>query len=286
MVGFLGPNGAGKSTTLKVLTAYMPATRGRVRIAGMDVLSKSLEVRQKLGYLPESVPVYPEMRVEEFLRFRALLKGVPRRELKKRVEFALDRCGCLNMRRRIIDGLSKGYRQRVGLADAIIHDPPLLILDEPTSGLDPNQRAEVRKLIVELGENKTVMLSSHIIPEVEAVAERVIIIRTGQVVADGTPERLIQEHAGADQVEIEAAGDAGALVGALEGLADYEAHDVEKLPDGFSSFRIRFRSAGDHRAAVASAVASCGGQLRELTRPEGSLESIFRRLTLDEGTAQ
>ena len=285
VVGFLGPNGAGKSTTIRILTAYMPATRGSVRIAGHDVLKDSLEVRRRLGYLPETVPVYPDMRVEEFLRFRATLKGVPRKEAKKRVEYALDRCRVTDMRRRMIYGLSKGYRQRVGLADAIVHDPPLLILDEPTSGLDPNQRREVRNLIRELGEDKTVMLSTHILAEVEAVAERVIIIRKGEVVADGDHEALVAQHGGADQVVIEARASVDELRAALTSVGGVKHVDGEPLQDGFGRLRVVFEEAGDRRAEVLSAAVAGGLVVREVTRPALSLEEIFWRLTTDEGAA-
>src|SRR5713226_4354210 len=181
IVGFLGPNGAGKTTTMRILTTYLPATSGIARVAGFDVMNESMEVRQNIGYLPESVPLYPEMRVEEYLNYRAKLKGVDRKQRPKRVDFCLDRCRLREVRRRLIGTLSKGYRQRVGLADAMVHDPAILILDEPTSGLDPMQIRETLALIKELGDNHTVLLSTHILPEVEASCERVIIIAGGRV---------------------------------------------------------------------------------------------------------
>lgn len=282
VVGFLGPNGAGKSTTIRILTAYMPATRGAVRVAGRDVLKDSLEVRRRIGYLPESVPVYTDMRVEEYLRFRAMLKGVPRRAVKKRVEAALERCQCLDMRRRMIAGLSKGYRQRVGLADAIVHDPPILILDEPTSGLDPNQRREVRNLIRGLGEDKTVLLSSHILGEIESVAERVLILRKGDLVADGSCEELIRRHGGADQVRLEARGDRAAISAALLSIPGATKADVRDGEGEFCRYEITFTEHGENREAVLAAAVQAGAQVRELTRPAMGLDEIFRRLTLDD----
>ncbi|MBI4878228.1 MAG: ATP-binding cassette domain-containing protein [Planctomycetes bacterium] len=277
VVGFLGPNGAGKTTTLRILTAFLPATQGAVRVAGRDVLSRSVEVRAQLGYLPESVPLYPEMRVEEYLRFRAALKGVLRRDARARVLSALERCGCLDVRRRMIGKLSKGYRQRVGLADAIVHDPPILILDEPTSGLDPNQRIEVRRLIASLGENKTVLLSSHIIPEVEAVAERVIIIRRGEVVADGAPGQLLKGAGVGRRVRVELKGEAAA--GALARLPGARSVERFELGEGWLRCEIEFSEPGDQRERVARAVLDAGAALRELCAPSSSLEDVFRSLT-------
>lgn len=283
IVGFLGPNGAGKSTTLKIVTCYQPATSGTVKVAGFDVLHDSLAVREQLGYLPETVPVYPDMRVEEFLRFRALLKGVRRRDLTARVGAALERCGCLEMRRRMIFALSKGYRQRVGIADAIVHDPPILVLDEPTSGLDPNQRVEVRKLISELGRDKTVILSSHILAEVEAVARRVIIIHRGTIVADGTAEELTAKHAGAGAIRVVARGSAKTLETALGRIDGVAVASVEQRGD--EAHLELTASGGDRREAIVDAVSRAGAHLRELHPPLASLEAVFRRLTVGEVAA-
>lgn len=285
VVGFLGPNGAGKSTTLKILTAYQPASSGSVRIAGLDVLTRSLEVRERLGYLPENVPVYPDMRVDEYLRFRALLKGVRRRDLASAVGSALERCGCQEVRRRMIGTLSKGYRQRVGLADAIVHDPPILILDEPTSGLDPNQRVEVRKLIASLGEDKTVILSSHILAEVEAVAERVIIIRRGEIVADGRPRQLVADAGGGRHVSVEADGDPKAVEAALRALPSLVDLAESDAGDDWRRYELEFGAIGDHRLEVAEAASRAGARVRELTSATPTLEDLFRRLTLEEAAA-
>ncbi|HMF20217.1 MAG TPA: ATP-binding cassette domain-containing protein, partial [Gemmataceae bacterium] len=173
IVGFLGPNGAGKTTTMRILTSYLPATSGIAKVAGYDVMTESMDVRRNIGYLPESVPLYTEMRVEEYLIFRSKLKGVPRKERTARIDFVMDRCRLREVRRRLIGTLSRGYRQRVGLADSMVHDPPILILDEPTAGLDPIQIRETLALIKHLGESHTILLSTHILSEVEAVCERV-----------------------------------------------------------------------------------------------------------------
>src|SRR5262249_55820729 len=184
IVGFLGPNGAGKTTTLRILTSYLPATSGIARVAGFDVMKESMDVRRNIGYLPESVPLYPEMRVEEYLMYRAKLKGVPRPQRQKRIDFCLERCRVREVRRRLVGTLSKGYRQRGGLADAMVPDPPILILDEPTVGLDPVQIRETLALIKGLGKKHTIVLSTHILSEVEAVCERVIIINAGRIGLD------------------------------------------------------------------------------------------------------
>ncbi len=193
LVGFLGPNGAGKSTTMRMLTTYLPATSGVARLCGFDVMDDSMAVRERLGYLPESVPIYPEMRVEEYLVFRARLKGVERRKRAARVEYCLERCRIREVRRRLVGTLSKGYRQRVGLADAMINDPPVMILDEPTSGLDPVQIRETLNTIKELAGSHTVLLSTHILPEVEAICNRVMIINRGTIRWDGMLSTLAKQ---------------------------------------------------------------------------------------------
>ncbi len=190
IVGFLGPNGAGKSTTLRMLTCYLPPTSGTASIDGLDILHPSDQVRQNLGYLPENVPLYTEMKVDEYLDFRARLRKLDRPSRRKRIDYVVDRCWLSEARHKTIGHLSKGYRQRVGLADALLHNPPVLILDEPTVGLDPTQIRETRKLVKDLGGQHTVMLSTHILPEVEAVCDRVVVIAGGRIVAQGTPQEL------------------------------------------------------------------------------------------------
>src|SRR6516162_3800677 len=211
IVGFLGLNGAGKTTTMRILTSYLPATSGVARVAGFDVMLQSTEVRRNIGYLPESVPLYPEMRVDEYINFRAKLKGVPRSERSKRVEYCMDRCRLVTVRRRLIGTLSKGYRQRVGLADSMIHNPPILILDEPTAGLDPQQIRETLAMLKELGQNHTILLSTHILSEVEAICERVIIISTGRI---GLNQRL-DEIESENVILLEARGPADKVTHAL-----------------------------------------------------------------------
>src|SRR6188472_3590800 len=190
VVGFLGPNGAGKSTTMRILAGYLTATSGRASIDGRDVFWDPIEARRRIGYMPENCPLYPDMRVDEYLWFRGGLKGLGRSARKQRSGYVLERCWLTDVRRQLIGTLSKGYRQRVGLADALLANPPVLILDEPTVGLDPTQIREVRKLIKELGGKHTIMLSTHILPEVEAVCDRAIVIAGGKIVAQGTPEEL------------------------------------------------------------------------------------------------
>ena len=271
IVGFLGLNGAGKTTTMRILTSYLPATSGVAKVAGYDVMTESLEVRRNIGYLPESVPLYPEMRVEEYILFRAKLKGVPRKERVGRVEYCLDRCRLREVRRRLVGTLSKGYRQRVGLADAMVHDPPILILDEPTSGLDPMQIRETLALIKELGEKHTVLLSTHILPEVEAICERVIIIANGRV----NFSRTLQEIESQAVILLEARGPAdqiASLVRGLEGVLQVMENAAE---DGLASFTIRTDANSDLREAIGQAVGHRGWPVRRLERKRGSLDDAF-----------
>src|SRR5437867_2117138 len=219
IVGLLGPNGAGKTTTMRMLTCYVPPTAGRAKVAGFDILDQSVEVRRNVGYLPESVPLYGEMRVDEYLRFRARLKGVVRSAVGQRLDYVMDRCGLREVRTKIIDHLSKGYRQRVGLAEALLHNPPILILDEPTVGLDSNQIRQVREMIRDLGREHTIILSSHILPEVEQVCERVIIINRGEIVAQDRTEVLRQAAGGGDRLEVELKGDRASILEGLGSLA-------------------------------------------------------------------
>lgn len=201
VVGLLGPNGAGKTTTMRILTCFLPPTEGEVEVGGMDARQHSLDVRRLIGYLPENNPLYPEMRVVEYLEFRAALKKVSRRLRAARLKDVLEKCQLVDERRRVIGTLSKGTRQRVGLAEALIHDPQLLILDEPTLGLDPNQVRQVRALIRELGRDRTILLSTHILPEVEAVCSRAIILNQGKIAASGTPRDLVEKTPGARTLE-------------------------------------------------------------------------------------
>ena len=280
VVGFLGPNGAGKSTTMKMLTGFLPATRGRIEVAGFDVLEQSLKVRERIGYLPETVPLYREHRVQEMLDFQGRLHGLARVERRRRAGEVLAQVGLLDRARSIIGKLSKGQRQRIGLAVALLPDPEVLILDEPTSGLDPLQRIELRTLIRELAADRTVLLSSHILPEVEAVCPRVIVLHRGRIVADGTSEDLVSTLGGESHVSLEAvvpdAAEALRLLGSLPG--------VERVEDGgrvgiHQVFRVL--GPGDLREDVGALAAQRGWALRELSWHRPTLEQLFARIALD-----
>lgn len=272
IVGFLGPNGAGKTTTLRILTSYLPASTGIARVAGFDVMTQSMDVRRSIGYLPESVPLYPEMRVEEYLAYRAKLKGVSRKERPGRLEYCLERCRIRQVRRRLIGTLSKGYRQRVGLADAMIHDPPILILDEPTVGLDPVQIQQTLGLIRELGEKHTILLSTHILAEVEEVCERVIIINAGRI---GLDQQLSELAAEAATVVLEVRGpmeQVAAILRTVDGVALVVA---QERADGVASFDINAREGQDPREAISQRIARSGWPIRRLDLRRRSLEDHF-----------
>ncbi len=275
ILGFLGPNGAGKTTTMRIVTGFLPPTHGTVVVGGHDVVSAPLEVKRQIGYLPEHVPLHHEMRVNEYLSFRAALKGVPRAKVARAVERALEECIIGDVRGRVIGQLSKGYRQRVGLADALVSDPPILILDEPTIGLDPTQIREIRKLIKELGRERTVILSSHILPEVEAVCDRVVIISRGRLAGEGTPEELKKQLEGkvGAQAEIRAADFDPSVFESMSGGCTVESEAV-----GEDLHRIVV-TAGEGAGAVEEEVfrvcVEKGWVLRELRKTQVSLEDIF-----------
>src|SRR5215212_2007481 len=226
IVGLLGPNGAGKSTIMRILSCYMPATSGTVRVAGRDVFSQADEVRRRIGYMPENNPLYRDMRVREYLRFRGCLKGLKGRRCRERADVVMEQCGLTDVHRKIIGHLSKGYRQRVGLADALVHEPELIILDEPTIGLDPNQIRSVRQLIKDLGEKHTVLLSTHILPEVEMTCSHVLILHQGRILANDTPDNLQQVVGANGQVVAEIAADEGELRACWESMAEVEHFDL------------------------------------------------------------
>jgi ABC-2 type transport system ATP-binding protein len=280
VVGFLGPNGAGKTTTMRMLTGFLPPTRGTVRVAGFDVLRQSLEVRRRIGYLPENVPLYREHRVEEMLAFHGRLHGMNRREIAARSAEVLERVGLADRRRSRIANLSRGLRQRAGLAVALLPKPDVLVLDEPTSGLDPLQRIEVRGLIRELTEEHTVLLSSHILAEVEAVAPRVIILHRGRIAADGTPSELVDQLGGDSHVRLEAVvGDAGRAAQLLRSLPGVERVD----DDGRLGIHHQFDvfGADDLREDVGALAAAQGWALRELSWRRPTLEELFARIALE-----
>jgi len=281
VVGFLGPNGAGKTTTLRIITGFLQATAGSVTIDGSDIGAAGRDIRAKLGYLPENAPLYPEMRVSEYLAFRAAIKKVPSSRRGERIDYVVGRCGLDKVRRQIIGTLSKGYRQRTGLADALLADPPLIILDEPTAGLDPNQTREVRTLIRELAGSHTVLLSTHILPEVEAVCDRVVIINRGAIVAEGTPAELDRELRGGGQVLLtlrQAPADAAAALARVAGITGVSA----KADGPLTTFML---AAADSAAAVEAVfrhAAQAGWAVRELRARHASLEDIFAELTVSQ----
>ncbi len=275
ILGFLGPNGAGKTTAMRMITGFLPATAGEVMVADIDLDADPVGLRRKIGYLPENVPLYPELRVEEYLRFRADVEGVARTELPDRLDYVVERCMLSDVSRQVIGTLSKGYRQRVGLAGALIHKPPVLILDEPTVGLDPNQIIKVRELITELGRDHTIVLSTHILPEVEQVCERVFIIDHGRIVADGTPQALRTRLIGNPVIRVEVKGageDAAELFGRLPGVAA-----VEGLANGV--FLVEHGADEDPREAVFHLAVDRGWVLIGLTPEQATLEDVFVRLT-------
>jgi len=281
ILGFLGPNGAGKTTAMRMITGFVPPTTGRVIVAGVDLDADPVGMRRHIGYLPENVPLYPELRVDEYLRFRADVEGVRRPELPERLSYVVERCMLADVRRQVIGTLSKGYRQRVGLAGALIHKPPVLILDEPTVGLDPNQIIKIRELITELGQDHTVLLSTHILPEVEQVCERVFIIDHGRVVADGTPEALRTKLIGNPvvRVEIRGAGDEGTdALGRLPGVVA-----VDRRAGGV--FLIEHHAEADPREAVFHLAVDRDWVLLGLTPESATLEDVFVRLTTADDVA-
>jgi ABC-2 type transport system ATP-binding protein len=271
VVGFLGPNGAGKTTTMRILTTFLPATSGGVKVAGHDVLTESLEVRKHIGYLPESVPLYPEMRVEEYLNYRAKLKGMERKDRQQRIEYCLERCRIREVRRRLTATLSKGYRQRVGLADAMIHDPPILILDEPTAGLDPVQIRETLTLIKELGRQHTILLSTHILSEVEAVCGRVIIINGGQLGLSSTLAELETDAV----IVLEVRGPADQITAAFKSVEGVAHVSSKPAGDGLVACEVRTRPGADPREALFDRVAKNGWSLRRLDLRRRKLEDRF-----------
>jgi len=277
IVGLLGPNGAGKTTTMRMLTCFLPPSAGTARVAGHDVLEEPMEVRRHIGYMPETNPLYGEMRVDEYLRFRAELKGVPRRERRRRIERCMELCGVGEVRRQIIRTLSKGYRQRVGLADALLGDPDVLILDEPTIGLDPNQIRQTRATIRQLSERHTILLSTHILQEVEALCRRVLIIDRGRIVADDTVENL-SRATGQDVVRAEIKGHAEQVRAALARLDGVREVHLERA-DEWNTFLLTPAEERDLREDVFKLAAANGWPLRELTLGRASLEDVFQRIT-------
>lgn len=281
ILGFLGPNGAGKSTTMKIITTYYPPTSGTVEVEGMDVEENSLGVRQKIGYLPESNPLYNDMNVVDYLDYVASLDGVASSNIKSRREEMIKVCGLEEMRSKTISHLSKGYRQRVGLAQAMINNPDVLILDEPTSGLDPNQIIEIRNLIKKLGKQKTVILSTHILSEVQATCDRVVIINKGKIVADGTTEELQAKSKGESVVTLEVKNDAdkNALSANLKEVRGVRKVEFSKDTGDSFIFNIYGEKGADLRSAISNKVMEQKAVLLSMQAKHSSLEDIFRDLT-------
>ncbi|MFZ0936636.1 MAG: ABC transporter ATP-binding protein [Bryobacteraceae bacterium] len=287
IVGFLGPNGAGKTTTMRVLTCFLPPTAGSASVAGYDVLEHPIEVKKRIGYLPESPPLYPEMEVIEYLEFTGKLKGIPAADLKKRVDEVLGRCAIGDVRDKLIGKLSKGYRQRVGLAQAIMHNPDVLILDEPTSGLDPKQIIEIRELLKSLAGNHTIILSTHILSEVEHSCERVIIISQGKLVAIDSVANLTNRLRGSESVALEVEAAAGSpdpseVQQRLEQVAGVRSVVMKDSKNGRLTFEVESLQGRQIRSDLARSVVNAGWNLSEL-RPVGlSLEEVFLQLTAAE----
>ncbi len=282
VLGFLGPNGAGKTTTMRILTGFIPATAGTATVAGCDIFEQSLEVRRRIGYLPEQPPLYPEMTVTEYLRFVAGIKGIERRRSAAAVGRMLERCAIGEVRARLLGNLSRGYRQRVGLAQALIHDPEVLILDEPTGGLDPKQIIEIRRLIKALAGERTVILSSHILPEVTATCSRVVIIHQGRVVAEDTPEGLSARLRRSDTIRLAVRTPSPALeeqIRAIPGVLGLQRED--DAPTG-ATYTVECQVEADVREALARAAVESGAGLLELRRVALTLEEVFIQLTTTE----
>lgn len=275
IVGLLGPNGAGKSTIMRVLSCFLPATSGTARVAGFDVFKNADEVRRRIGYMPENNPLHRDMRVREYLKFRASLKGLSRARTRDRMETVLNQCGLTDVHRRIIGQLSKGYQQRVGLADALIHEPELIILDEPTIGLDPNQIRSVRQLIKDLGEKHTVLISTHILPEVEMTCSRVLILHEGKMLASDTTEHLQQSMSEHGQIVAEIEAPMEELKALWEQTPEIERFNLAPAEGQYVRCALTARTNDDLRPQVFALVCKKGWNLRELTRSRHSLEDVF-----------
>ena len=289
IVGMLGPNGAGKTTTIRMITGFLPPTAGEVTVAGVDLLGDPQAARRQIGYLPETVALYGEMRVHEYLSYRASLQGMERAAARRRIGEVVERCLLEDVRGQIIGTLSKGYRQRVGLATAIVHDPKVLVLDEPTVGLDPKQIVAIRELILDLGRRHTLLLSTHILPEVELLCDRVMIIDKGRIIAQGTPDALRRQSIGSTvlRVTVDAAVEAREVLAGLDGVLGVHPQEVsggaaETVNRGW---RVECERGRDLRAAVFRTAVAQDWVLLELTEERTSLEDVFVRLTATDGAA-
>ena len=279
VLGFLGPNGAGKSTTMKIITCYLPPTSGTVQVDSYDVTKNSLEVRKKIGYLPESTPLYQDMTTQEYLLFVASMRGVSASDAPKQLAHMASVCGIGTVLSKRIETLSKGYRQRVGLAQAMIHNPDIVILDEPTSGLDPNQIVEIRELIKGIGTEKTVILSTHILSEVQASCDRVLIINRGKLVADGTPDSLKANFSGAQQIKLGLQNPTADVSETLNAMENLHVSGEEAVGDNEVLYTLTTDVKDDFRVPLFQLVVEKGWTLTELHRDQVNLEDVFRQLT-------
>ena len=279
VLGFLGPNGAGKTTTMRILTCYLSADAGSATVAGYDVFEESVEVRKHIGYLPESAPLYTDMGVIEYLNFMTQVRGIPKSQRKERIRTVIDTCGLEDVIQKDIGELSKGYRQRVGLAQSLIHDPPILILDEPTSGLDPNQIIEIRNLIKNIGQEKLVLFSTHILPEVSATCSRVLIINNGKIVANGTPDELTNQEKGEEIVHVTIRGTQETIETQLNELEFVSKWNRVGTDDGTVSYQISAPHGSDAAEALFHIVVENGWSLTELHQESVNLEDVFLNLT-------
>ncbi|MBI4343085.1 MAG: ATP-binding cassette domain-containing protein [Candidatus Omnitrophica bacterium] len=282
IMGFLGPNGAGKTTTMRILTGMLAPSEGAVRIDGLDVTERPLDVRRRIGYLPEHVALYPELRVQEYLAYRAAIKGVPRREQRARISAALEQCDLTGVTRQLIGRLSRGFRQRVALADCLVGQPKILILDEPTVGLDPHQIRQTRALITELGRSATILLSTHILPEVEMLCHRVTIINKGRIVAVDTPDRLRQRLRGTQISRVELRGEAAWIEAALKQLPRVARVSPAGCASGVAVFAVETSDGAAPREAIFRLAVERQWTLRELSQSQASLEDVFIQLTTQE----
>ena len=286
ILGFLGPNGAGKTTTMRILTGYLPATSGSARVAGFDVFEQSMEVRRRIGYLPENPPLYPDMVVQAYLEFVARIKGVSSADIAKRVDRAMEMATLKDRRTELIKRLSRGFKQRVGIAQAIVHNPDVVILDEPTVGLDPKQIIEVRKLIKGLAGEHTIILSTHILPEASQTCDRVVIINRGRIAAVDTPENLTTQLKGSERVQMEVRGEEEALREAIEEVEGVTKVDLQAIDNSDHLKAILESEPGtDLRGKLAAAVIGKGLELFELKAVSLSLEDIFLQLTTEEASS-
>ncbi|MDD4902631.1 MAG: ATP-binding cassette domain-containing protein [Patescibacteria group bacterium] len=280
ILGFLGPNGAGKTSTMKIITSYWRPTSGSIMIDGIDAVNDSIKTRAKIGYLPETVPLYEEMKVSEYLKFVAAMRGLSGEKLKARISEVAVSCGVTGVLRKPIDELSKGYRQRVGLAQAIMGNPDVLILDEPTTGLDPNQISEIRELIKNIGKEKTVIFSTHILGEVSAVCDRVIIINNGKIVGEGSPAELLKRAKTKELVYAKIKGDQAKVLKTMAKVAGVAKATIKDQEEGeLAGYEIETMDGADVRADLSRAVIKGGFEILEISQTKASLEDVFRELT-------